>query len=87
LALTHNRVPGVKVDTTGWLPIAETDPLELAKTILQTQPSDQTRAAIEKAVTDPEVQKQLAANAKAGPPQLPSLIAGLTIGSPDFQRR
>jgi hypothetical protein len=33
------------------------------------------------------LQKQLAQNAKAGAPQVPSLVAGLTIGSPEFQRR
>lgn len=87
LALAHNRVPGIKVDFAEWQTIAEKDPMELAHAILEQNPSEQTKAAIEKTLSDPELQKQLAANAKAGPPQLPSLIAGLTIGSPDFQRR
>ncbi len=87
LALAHNRVPGIKVDLAEWQTIAEKDPMMLARAILEQNPSEQTKAAIEKTLSDPELQKQLASNAKAGPPQLPSLIAGLTIGSPDFQRR
>jgi len=87
LALAHNRVPGVKVDISAWQTIAARDPMDLARTLLEQEPSAQTRAAIEKTLNDPELQKQLAQNAKAGPPQIPSLVAGLAIGSPEFQRR
>ncbi len=87
LALAHNRVAGVKVDTAKWQSPAQSDPLALAGLILARAPSEATREAIEKALDNPDLQKQLTANAKAGPPQLPSLIAGLTLGSPDFQRR
>jgi len=87
LALAHNRVPGVKVDIAQWQTIAGRDPMELARQILEEDPSEQTKMAIEKALNDPDLQKQLAQNAKAGPPQVPSLIAGLVIGSPEFQRR
>jgi uncharacterized protein (DUF1800 family) len=87
LALAHNRVPGIRVDISQWQAIAGTDPLQLAHSILEQNPSQETRAAIEKTLADPELQKQLTATAKAGPPQLPSLVAGLTIGSPEFQRR
>lgn len=87
LALAHNRVPGVKVDEAEWAREAANDPMELARTILEDNPSEQTKAAIEKALGDEALQKQLAQNAKAGPPQVPSLVAGLVIGSPDFQRR
>jgi uncharacterized protein (DUF1800 family) len=87
LALAHNRVPGVKVNIDEWQSVAQKDPMELARSLLEQDPSAQTKAAIEKALNDPELQKQLADNAKAGPPQLPSMVAGLTIGSPDFQRR
>jgi uncharacterized protein (DUF1800 family) len=87
LALAHNRVPGVKVNIDEWQTVAQKDPMDLARSLLEQDPSAQTKAAIEKALSDPELQKQLAENAKAGPPQLPSLIAGLTIGSPEFQRR
>ena len=87
LALAHNRVPGVKVDTAAWQAEAQSDPMQLARAILDQDPSSQTREAIEKALRSEDLRKQLAANAKAGPPQIPSLIAGLVIGSPDFQRR
>ncbi|MBV9403814.1 MAG: DUF1800 domain-containing protein [Acidobacteriaceae bacterium] len=87
LALAHNRVPGVKVDVAKWQTLTERDPILLARSILDDSPSEQTKAAIEKALNDPDLQKQLAQNAKAGPPQVPSLIAGLVIGSPEFQRR
>ena len=87
LALAHNRLPGIKIDTSEWNTEAQQDPLSVARAILEQNPSTQTRDAIEKALKDESLQKQLTANAKAGPPQLPSLIAGLTLGSPDFQRR
>ncbi len=87
LALALNRVAGIKVDADQWQTITASDPLALARQILEQNPSQQTQAAIEKTLNDPELQKQLAKNAKAGPPQIPSLVAGLTIGSPEFQRR
>jgi uncharacterized protein (DUF1800 family) len=87
LALAHNRVPGIKVDVVQWQTISDRDPMALVRQILEKDPSQQTQAAIQKALNDPELQKQLTQNAKAGPPQMPSLIAGLVIGSPEFQRR
>ena len=87
LALAHNRVPGVMVNLDRWQTVAQNDPMNLAVEILEQQPSEQTRAAILKTLNDSELQKQLAANAKAGPPQIPSLVAGLALGSPEFQRR
>ena len=50
------------------------DPVQVAKTLLFRNASPQTRAAIEKALDN---QKQ----------KTPALVAGLVIGSPDFQRR
>lgn len=50
------------------------DPLQAAKTLMFRSASPQTRAAIEKALDN---QKQ----------KTPALVAGLVIGSPDFQRR
>src|SRR5262249_44779768 len=50
------------------------DPLEVARTLMFRSASPQTRAAIAKALED---QKQ----------QTPATVAGLVIGSPDFQRR
>lgn len=87
LALAHNRLPGVQVDTKHWEAIADCKPLDLVSSLLQQSPDAQTQAAIEKMLGDADLQKQLAASAKAGPPRVPSLIAGLVIGSPQFQRR
>lgn len=87
LALAHNRVPGVKVDLANWTAISKNDPLEVARLILEQDPSDQTKAAIEKMLSAKDLQLELAQNAKAGAPQIPSLIAGLSLGSPEFQRR
>jgi hypothetical protein len=87
LALAHNRVPGVKLDLTNWQSVSQRDPMELARILLEQNPSEQTKAAIEKMLTAKDLQLELAQNAKAGPPQIPSLIAGLSLGSPEFQRR
>ena len=61
--------------------------MNLARALLMQDPSTQTREAIEKALSDPALQTQLAAGAKVKQPELPSLVAGLVIGSPEFQRR
>ncbi len=87
LALANNRVPGIKINQDSWQTMVQDDPLRLARYLLEQDPSAATRSAIEKALADTELQKQLMANAKAGPPRLPSLIAGLTLGSPEFQKR
>jgi hypothetical protein len=87
LALAHNRVAGVKVNMDPWMAMTRRDPLELARYLLEQNPTDQTRQAIEKALGDPDLQTQLAANARAGPPETPSVVAGLALGSPEFQRR
>jgi uncharacterized protein (DUF1800 family) len=87
LALAHNRIPGVKVDLANWESISKNDPMELARMILEQDPSAQTAAAIKKMLSAKDLQAELAQNAKAGPPQIPSLVAGLSLGSPEFQRR
>ncbi|MGC2657553.1 MAG: DUF1800 domain-containing protein [Bryobacteraceae bacterium] len=87
LALAHNRVAGVKVNMAQWRDMTARDPMELARYLLEQDPTEQTKQAILKALSDEDLQKLLAANAKAGPPQTPSVVAGLVIGSPEFQRR
>lgn len=87
IALAHNRVQGVHVDTSVWESEARGEPMNVAQSLLEAKPTAATRQAIEKALHSPELEQQLAANAKVGPPQMPSLIAGLTLGSPEFQRR
>jgi uncharacterized protein (DUF1800 family) len=87
LALANNRVPGVKIDITAWQPLMQKDPIDLARYLLEQDLSPATQGAIEKALNDSEMQKQLMQNAKAGAPRLPSLVAGLALGSPEFQKR
>jgi uncharacterized protein (DUF1800 family) len=87
LALANNRVAGVKVDPASWDKMAETDPMALARSLLTVDPSEQTRTAIQRALANPDLQKQIMQNAKAGAPRVPALVAGLTLGSPEFQKR
>jgi len=102
LALTSNRVPGVKIDPDHFT----ADPAQMARQMLFTDASPQTRAAIEKALEKQQAASQAADAAspakrggrdqkpKAVPPppsaaagSTSALVAGLLLGSPDFQRR
>jgi len=69
LALTANRVPGVKVDTAAFDNSAAT----VARQLLFHDPTKQTLDSIEKALSQKE--------------PTPEMVAGLVLGSPDFQRR
>jgi uncharacterized protein (DUF1800 family) len=76
LQLTQNRVQGVRVDSKKF----PTTPAAAAQQLLFTNATAQTLSAIGKAIEDQK---------KKSPNEPPSgaLIAGLVIGSPDFQRR
>jgi hypothetical protein len=87
LTLAQNRVPGVKIDVARWQEMGARDPLDIARAILEQDPSEPTKAAIEKMLATQDLQIQLAEQGKASTPQVPSLIAGLSLGSPEFQRR
>ncbi|HVP00550.1 MAG TPA: DUF1800 domain-containing protein [Bryobacteraceae bacterium] len=76
LDLTQNKVPGSKVDQTRF----NDDPVHTARMMLFTDPTASTREAIEKALAE---QKAKDPNT----PPSPAMVAGLVIGSPDFQRR
>jgi uncharacterized protein (DUF1800 family) len=76
LSLAQNKMQGSKVDTAAF----ETDPARAARQMLFTQPTAPTLDAITKALAD-----QKAKDPKAV--VTPGLLAGLVIGSPDFQRR
>jgi uncharacterized protein (DUF1800 family) len=78
LALAQNRIPGVKVDTSRFSAAGQ-DPVEIAKEVMFTDVSPQTRAAIDKALAAEQGHKSKEAS--------PALIAGLILGSPEFQRR
>jgi uncharacterized protein (DUF1800 family) len=75
LALANNRVPGVKMDIAAWQTAVQRDPLDLARQLLEQNPSEQTMTAIQKSLSGVRSQ------------QIASLVAGLTLGSPEFQRR
>jgi uncharacterized protein (DUF1800 family) len=76
LDLTQNKVQGTKVDQGRF----HEDPTQTARLMLFTNPTASTREAIEKAIAE-----QKTKNPKA--PPSPALVAGLVIGSPDFQKR
>jgi len=69
LNLAQNKVPGLKLDTARFDKLS--DPGAIAKSVLFTESSPETKAAI-------------AQNGKDAPA---TKIAGLVIGSPEFQRR
>jgi uncharacterized protein (DUF1800 family) len=68
LALAANKLPGVTVDQHRF----DGDPGDVARSLLLTDASPQTREAIDKGVAERKD---------------PAVIAGLIIGSPEFQRR
>ncbi len=76
LDLTQNKVQGTKVDQARF----NENPAHTARLMLFADPSVSTRNAIDKAIAD-----EKAKNPKT--PPSPALVAGLVIGSPDFQRR
>ncbi len=86
LALTNNRIGGVRIDVAGWQHATQDDPAGLAQSLLQRRPSKQTLVAISDMLANPDFQQQLTASMKTGPPQMFGLVAGLVIGSPEFQR-
>ena len=75
LQLARNKMPGVKVDQARFLE----DPQKAARQLLSANLTPQTREAIVKAVAEQKDKDPRAAT--------PALVAGLVIGSPDFQRR
>ncbi len=75
LNLAQNHVAGVKVDASK-LP---EDPEAIARRLMSADVSPQTKASIENALKE-----QKAKNPKQ---QTPALLAGLVLGSPDFQKR
>jgi uncharacterized protein (DUF1800 family) len=87
LALAHNRFPGVSVDALAWSDSADKNPVAFSRSLLEQAPSPQTTSAIEKIMSDSDVRAQLASTANLPRPQIPSLIAGITLGSPEFQHR
>ena len=75
LNLAQNKVPGVTVDSARF---ADADPAQVARTLMLSDLSAQTRSTIENTLKD---KKAPAAGTN------PAMVAGLVLGSPEFQRR
>ena len=74
VALAGNRLRGVRVDAASLLGAMSDDPLAKAiQVFLAGQVSPETRATLEKQLADQK--------------PLPEVVAGLVLGSPEFQRR
>jgi uncharacterized protein (DUF1800 family) len=83
IALAGNRIPGVKVDAARFGEVTDTD--QIASTLMLTGLSDEARSAIQSGL---ESQSSGGSeNPKREPVPKPLVIAGLMLGSPDFQRR
>ncbi len=78
LNFTQNRVSGVKVKPDGWT----TDAEEIAQQLLFHPLTPQSREAITASVAQRQAQAKNKAKAVT-----PGIVAGLVLGSPDFQRR
>ncbi len=87
LGLAGNHFAGIRVDEQRWAGVASADPVDLARGLLAAEPAAQTVQAIQKALSSQSVRDQLAQSAKLKTPQMPALVAGLVLGSPEFQRR
>jgi uncharacterized protein (DUF1800 family) len=87
LDLAQNHVQGIKVDPTAF----SNDPAQAAKQILFHAPSPESEAAMEKALAaapaDPKANRAFPNPASPNPALRPGMVAGLVLGSPDFQRR
>jgi uncharacterized protein (DUF1800 family) len=74
VALAANRIPGVKVDAARFSDAEDTS--QIARALMLPELSDAARAAIDAGI-----------ETKPGQNPKPMVIAGLMLGSPDFQRR
>jgi uncharacterized protein (DUF1800 family) len=75
LSLAQNKIPGVTVDTARF---GQDGAAEIAQSLLLRDVSPQTRATIENALKEQQAKT---------PGPVPALVAGLVLGSPDFQKR
>jgi uncharacterized protein (DUF1800 family) len=92
LALTSNRLPGVHVDLSKFAPgeaDAPTVSNSLFSALLANNVSPQTQSTIEKALANSSPATQAGAQGNPVPltPAQTEMVAGLILGSPEFQRR
>lgn len=76
-ALAQGKVRGIGVDTTR-LAVDDNDPDKMAEALMLRAPGKQTRAAIDQALADQN---------RAVPAERRQYLAGLVLGSPDFQKK
>ncbi len=86
LALASNKIAGVQAKQ-ALNQFAQEDPVQVAQSLLMAPPDAQTINAIQKVLNNPDVQSQLGLNAKTVPSQPNSIVAGVVLGSPEFQHR
>jgi uncharacterized protein (DUF1800 family) len=91
LALATNRLPGTTFNLSQLLngaPVADADPyqvqLKLEQTLVPSDISKQTHQTIEERIVDPQAMAQFEDPAH---PTNVNVIAGLLLGSPEFQRK
>ncbi len=80
LALTHNQLGGVQVNTARWSADLS-DPIRLANEALGHPPGPETTAALEQAASENQAKP-----VSFAPDERMATLLGLVLGSPDFQR-
>jgi uncharacterized protein (DUF1800 family) len=87
IALAGNRIPGVTVDPARFGDAPDTD--RIATALMLTGLSEEARAAIQAGLAAQEEESNNKGKRRAKPDSVPRplVIAGLMLGSPDFQRR
>jgi uncharacterized protein (DUF1800 family) len=85
LALARNQLPGTRVDVSRF----SGDPGEVARQVLFTGARPETQAAIQKALAEKATTEKAPGEKTLGArrDQNGATLAGLVLGSPDFQRR
>jgi uncharacterized protein (DUF1800 family) len=86
LAVAQNHLPGITFDVSRLQTAG--DPTSIARRLLGRYPTEQTAEAIDYALSQQGPQLQPVAGENSSPAaNLSSLVAGLVLGSPEFQRR
>ena len=85
VALANNKIPGIKIDESLWTTNGRSAE-DIARSLLMGEPSVQTLNAIQKIMSE-GVSDQLAQGAQLCQSQNGGVVAGLVLGSPEFQHR
>ncbi len=87
LAIGRDRIPGISLGA-AWADHALENPVAIATAVIGYPPSADTQRTIQQALTPPAAAQSISIESPVVPPpnNVP-LVIGLTLGSPDFQRR